>query len=240
MPGWIWAAASLTVLAISLSFILALAWGLGRAAGGAQAASTRRRRAAARSRWRRPGSRPGHEHGQRATTTGNGVRSPRRHRDRRQRVRRARHGLPAAAGGDRRLRDPRARRGRGRHVVVEHLPRLPVRHPVAPLLVLVRTEPGVEPHVSASARDPGVPAATAPRSSASCRTSASDSEVERGAWDEEHARWELETSAGTITARVVVGGQGGLSEPSSPRHPGARQLRRAVVPLGAVGPLAWT
>ena len=35
VPGWIWAAASLVVLAISLSFILALAWGLGRAAGGA-------------------------------------------------------------------------------------------------------------------------------------------------------------------------------------------------------------
>jgi hypothetical protein len=34
VPGWIWASASLTVLAISLSFILALAWGLGRAAGG--------------------------------------------------------------------------------------------------------------------------------------------------------------------------------------------------------------
>ncbi|MGH2837329.1 MAG: hypothetical protein ACRDJY_03135, partial [Thermoleophilaceae bacterium] len=33
VPGWIWAAASLTVLFISLSFILALAWGLGRAAG---------------------------------------------------------------------------------------------------------------------------------------------------------------------------------------------------------------
>jgi hypothetical protein len=35
VPGWIWVAASLTVLVISLSFILALAWGLGRAAGGA-------------------------------------------------------------------------------------------------------------------------------------------------------------------------------------------------------------
>jgi hypothetical protein len=34
VPGWIWAAASLVVLFISLSFILALAWGLGRAAGG--------------------------------------------------------------------------------------------------------------------------------------------------------------------------------------------------------------
>ena len=41
VPGWIWAAASLVVLAISLSFILALAWGLGRAAGGAAAGETR-------------------------------------------------------------------------------------------------------------------------------------------------------------------------------------------------------
>jgi hypothetical protein len=37
VPGWVWAAASLLVLAISLSFVAALAWGLGRAAraGGA-------------------------------------------------------------------------------------------------------------------------------------------------------------------------------------------------------------
>jgi len=35
VPGWYWVAASLLVLLISLSFILALAWGLGRAAGGA-------------------------------------------------------------------------------------------------------------------------------------------------------------------------------------------------------------
>ena len=41
VPGWIWAAASLTVLFISLSFILALAWGLGRAAGGAGGGETR-------------------------------------------------------------------------------------------------------------------------------------------------------------------------------------------------------
>jgi len=34
VPAWTWAAASLVVLFISLSFILALAWGLGRAAGG--------------------------------------------------------------------------------------------------------------------------------------------------------------------------------------------------------------
>jgi hypothetical protein len=41
VPGWIWAAASLVVLAISLSFIFALAWGLGRAAGGGGGGTTR-------------------------------------------------------------------------------------------------------------------------------------------------------------------------------------------------------
>lgn len=35
VPGWTWAVASLAVLAISLGFVLALAWGLGRAARGA-------------------------------------------------------------------------------------------------------------------------------------------------------------------------------------------------------------
>ncbi|HYH59138.1 MAG TPA: hypothetical protein VD790_07940 [Thermoleophilaceae bacterium] len=35
VPGWSWVLASLVVLVISLSFILALAWGLSRAAGGA-------------------------------------------------------------------------------------------------------------------------------------------------------------------------------------------------------------
>ena len=48
VPGWTWAAASLVVLAISLSFILALAWGLGRAAGGA-GGETRPPRGTARS-----------------------------------------------------------------------------------------------------------------------------------------------------------------------------------------------
>jgi hypothetical protein len=41
VPGWIWAAASLAVLFISLSFILALAWGLARAAGGAGSGESR-------------------------------------------------------------------------------------------------------------------------------------------------------------------------------------------------------
>ena len=47
---------------------------------------------------------------------------------------------------------------RRRHVARQHLPRLPVRRPVAPLLVLVRTQPGLEPHLLAAAGDLGLPA----------------------------------------------------------------------------------
>jgi len=47
VPGWISVAASLVILVISLSFILALAWGLGRAAGGATSGDTRPPRARA-------------------------------------------------------------------------------------------------------------------------------------------------------------------------------------------------
>jgi len=40
--------------------------------------------------------------------------------------------------------------------------------------------------------------------------------VESAAWDEEAQRWQIETSEGTVTARVVVGGMGPLSEPKTP------------------------
>ena len=39
-------------------------------------------------------------------------------------------------------------------------------------------------------------------------------------WDEDAQRWRLQTSHGPLTADVLVGGQGGLSEPSFPEIPG--------------------
>jgi cation diffusion facilitator CzcD-associated flavoprotein CzcO len=45
--------------------------------------------------------------------------------------------------------------------------------------------------------------------------------VEHAAWDEAAQRWRIETSRGTLTARVLVTGVGGLSEPSIPEIPGA-------------------
>jgi cation diffusion facilitator CzcD-associated flavoprotein CzcO len=45
-------------------------------------------------------------------------------------------------------------------------------------------------------------------------------EVTAARWDDEHQRWEIETSQGAMTADVVVAGPGGLSEPSIPAIPG--------------------
>ena len=48
-----------------------------------------------------------------------------------------------------------------------------------------------------------------------------DTAVHDAAWDEQAQRWRIETSRGALTARVLVAGMGGLSEPSIPRIPGA-------------------
>lgn len=45
--------------------------------------------------------------------------------------------------------------------------------------------------------------------------------VEGAAWDERTQRWRIETSRGTLTARVLVAGMGALSEPNVPAIPGA-------------------
>jgi cation diffusion facilitator CzcD-associated flavoprotein CzcO len=39
-------------------------------------------------------------------------------------------------------------------------------------------------------------------------------------WDDDAQRWTIETARGTLTARVLVGAMGGLSEPSIPAIPG--------------------
>jgi cation diffusion facilitator CzcD-associated flavoprotein CzcO len=47
-----------------------------------------------------------------------------------------------------------------------------------------------------------------------------DHEVLSCTWEEEDQRWRIETSRGDVTADVLVGGQGGLSNPSIPDIPG--------------------
>jgi cation diffusion facilitator CzcD-associated flavoprotein CzcO len=55
-----------------------------------------------------------------------------------------------------------------------------------------------------------------------------DHEVQGATWDEEQGFWRVATSQGEITARVVVTGQGGLSEPSLPDIPGVDTFKGAI------------
>jgi cation diffusion facilitator CzcD-associated flavoprotein CzcO len=48
--------------------------------------------------------------------------------------------------------------------------------------------------------------------------------VTEAAWDEQARQWRIETSCGPLTARVLVAGMGGLSEPAIPQIPGAEDF----------------
>jgi cation diffusion facilitator CzcD-associated flavoprotein CzcO len=53
-------------------------------------------------------------------------------------------------------------------------------------------------------------------------------EVEDAAWDAEQRRWRIKTSAGELSARVLVGAAGPLSEPKLPDIPGLRDFEGRV------------
>jgi cation diffusion facilitator CzcD-associated flavoprotein CzcO len=53
-------------------------------------------------------------------------------------------------------------------------------------------------------------------------------EVEDCAWDETTMRWRIETSQGSLTARVLIAGAGGICEPSIPDLPGLESFEGAV------------
>ncbi len=53
-------------------------------------------------------------------------------------------------------------------------------------------------------------------------------EVLEAAWDEQHGHWQLQTTAGDLTAHVVIAGFGGLAEPSMPDVPGLADFPGAV------------
>ncbi|MCW2991410.1 MAG: FAD-dependent pyridine nucleotide-disulfide oxidoreductase, partial [Solirubrobacterales bacterium] len=55
-----------------------------------------------------------------------------------------------------------------------------------------------------------------------------DHAVEQATWDAGHGFWRIATSQGEITARVVVSGQGGLSEPQLPNIPGIESFEGAM------------
>jgi cation diffusion facilitator CzcD-associated flavoprotein CzcO len=53
-------------------------------------------------------------------------------------------------------------------------------------------------------------------------------EVSGAAWDEEGRCWRIESSQGTISADVLVGGMGGLTEPNVPEIPGLGDFQGTV------------
>ena len=54
-------------------------------------------------------------------------------------------------------------------------------------------------------------------------------EVTAADWDDEDHLWRLETSAGPVTAEVLIAAPGGLSEPSWPDIPGLRDFEGALM-----------
>ncbi len=63
-----------------------------------------------------------------------------------------------------------------------------------------------------------------------------ETEVQDLAWDEGDRIWRVTTSAGAVTADVVVTGSGGLSEPKRPEIARHRRVLRRGLPLGPVEP----
>jgi cation diffusion facilitator CzcD-associated flavoprotein CzcO len=53
-------------------------------------------------------------------------------------------------------------------------------------------------------------------------------EVMDAAWNEERGLWEIETTAGDLTARVLIAGFGGLAEPRLPDIPGIEDFPGAI------------
>ena len=153
---------------------------------------------------------------------------PRRHR--RHRLRRPRHGDPAQAGRHRRLRRARARRRRRRHLARQHLPRLRVRRAVAPLLVLVRAQPGLDAHASRRSRRSGPTCARVRRALRRARrTSASATRSRTPRWDERRAALAPRDRRSGDAHRATCSSPASapLSEPSIPDIPGLETLRRA-------------
>ena len=115
-------------------------------------------------------------------------------------------------------------------------PGLRLRRAVAPVLVLVRAQPGLvarptrtQPEIRAYLR-----ARRRPTSACAAR-SGSDTEVARPRWDDDAQRWEhRDRPTGRVRAQVLVSGTGPLAEPKIPDLPGLERFegRCSTPPAG--------
>ena len=163
------------------------------------------------------------------------ARRPPRGGHRRERLLRARHGDPSAPGGRGQLPDLRAPRRRRRHLAGQLLPRLRLRRPEPPLLVLVRPEPGLEPLLLGPAGDPRLPAARVGR----VRHRPLHPQPPRGARrvvGRRRAALGGDDEPGRLDRGRAGAGLGRAVRPVVPRRPGPRGLRGPGVPLRDLAP----
>ena len=118
----------------------------------------------------------------------------------------------------------------------QQLSGLPVRHPVAPLLVLVRAEPGLEPHLSAAGGARAATLATAPSASACATTSGSAARSPARSGTTRPSRWRIETSDGEVTAEVLIAAPRIAERAVDPGPPGPDDLRGRGLPHRALEP----
>ena len=148
-----------------------------------------------------------------------------------------RHGDPAQAGGRARLRRPRARRQGRRHLARQ------LAIPAAPCDVeshlysfsfapnpewtqLYSPQAEIWDYLRRLVEQYDLRAAPALRRTRSLG----------GDWDGDAGVWHVRTSAGPVDARFLVSGMGPLTNPVAAADPRPRELRRDVLPLGALGP----
>ena len=138
--------------------------------------------------------------------------------------------------GERRLRAPRARRRHRRHLAGQHLPGLPLRRALAPLLVLVRAQPGLVPHVLAAGGDPRLPEGlrralrrAAPRPLRDRARRAPSGTTTRACGGSRRRQ-------APMTANFLVAAHGPAVRAGAARRAGTRGLRGHRLPLGPVGP----
>ena len=87
-----------------------------------------------------------------------------------------------------------------------------------------RTGPGPSPPSPRSATT----CAGSPASTDYCRTSASAAACYEAAWDDAAQLWRIETSAGAVTADVLIDASGPIADPSIPDLPGLDGFTGAV------------
>ena len=140
----------------------------------------------------------------------------------------------AAGSRLRRLRALREGRPPRRHVAREHVPGHRVRRAVAPLQLLLRAQPGVEPPLLARRRDPGA-TSRASRSGTACDARIRyGEEVTRCAFED--GRWHLETTSGRRDeADVVIAATGVLHHPKLPDIAGLDTLRGRAASTARAG-----